>query len=103
MECIAGCHVGEGKGGVSAGFDDEAVGAVRVFPRRVGEDGWDSAAEFGVEVRVDCLEDVGGPVGEVAVVLSGRVILCRVEEARLGGRKPLLIFKWRWEDFGQAS
>jgi hypothetical protein len=34
-------------------------------------------------------------VGEVALVLSGLVILWRVEVALLGGRRPLLIFKRR--------
>jgi hypothetical protein len=57
---IAGYHVGEGEGGVPVGFDDEAVGAVRVFPWRDGEYGWSCAAELGVEVRVDCREDIGG-------------------------------------------
>jgi hypothetical protein len=31
------------------------------------------------------------------------VIIWRVEVALLRGRRPLLIFKRRWEDFGQAS
>jgi hypothetical protein len=60
IECIAGYHVGEGEGRVPAGFDDDAVCVVRVFPRRDGEYGWGSAAEVGVEVRVDCREDFGG-------------------------------------------
>jgi hypothetical protein len=42
-------------------------------------------------------------VGEVTVVLSGQVILWRVEVARLWGRRPLLILKRRWEDLGLAS
>jgi hypothetical protein len=53
VECIPGCHVGECEGGVPAGFDDEAVWVVRVFPWRDGKFGWGSAGEFGVEVRVD--------------------------------------------------
>jgi hypothetical protein len=42
-------------------------------------------------------------VMEAAVVVSGRVVLWRGEVVRLWGRKPFLIFKRRWEDFGLAS
>jgi hypothetical protein len=40
---------------------------------------------------------------EVAVVLSGSVMRCKVKVALLGGRRPLLIFNRRWEDLGQVS
>jgi hypothetical protein len=42
-------------------------------------------------------------VEEVTIVLSGRVILWRVEVVRLWGRRRLLNFRRRWEDFGLAS
>ena len=48
IECIAGYHVGESEGRVPAGFDDELVGVVWVFPRRDGKVGWGGASEFGV-------------------------------------------------------
>jgi hypothetical protein len=50
IECIAGNHVGEYKGRVPVGFDDELVGVVRVFPQRDGKFGWGGAGEFSVEV-----------------------------------------------------
>ena len=41
--------------------------------------------------------------GEDAVVLLGLVMRWRVVVAVVVGRSPLLIFKRRWEDFGEAS
>jgi hypothetical protein len=46
IECITGYHVGEGEGGVPAGFDDEWVKIVRLFPRRDGKIGLGDAGEF---------------------------------------------------------
>jgi hypothetical protein len=37
------------------------------------------------------------------VVLSGLVMRWRVDAAPAGGRRPLLIFNWRWESLGQVS
>jgi hypothetical protein len=41
--------------------------------------------------------------GEDATVASGLVMRCSVVVAVVAGRRPLLIFNPRWEDFGEAS